>query len=198
MLTLYHAPRSRSSRFVWLLEEIGQPYDLKIVDIRRSDGGGALDAANPHPHGKVPVLNHDGQTIFESIAIALYLADAFPAAKLGPAIADSGRGDFLSMLAYYSGVMEPSFLSKFMKTEVPRGAAGWVVVEEVMDFINARLSAGPFICGEAFCAADILYASTFALFLGNPLLPETPLIANYVKLCTSRPAYARAQAKDSG
>jgi glutathione S-transferase len=81
---------------------------------------------------------------------------------------------------------------------VPRGTAGWVVVEEAMDFINARLDAGPYICGDRFTAADILYGGTFALFLGNPMLPETPPIANYVKLCTERPAYARAQAKDAG
>ena len=60
MLTLVHAPRSRSSRFLWLLEEIGEPYDIQYVSIRRSDGSGALDPTNPHPHGKVPVLKDGG------------------------------------------------------------------------------------------------------------------------------------------
>ena len=55
MITLFHAPKSRSSRFIFLLEELGAPYEIKIVNIRRGDGSGALDAANPHPHGKAPV-----------------------------------------------------------------------------------------------------------------------------------------------
>ena len=78
MLTLVHAPRSRSSRFLWLLEEIGEPYDIQYVEIRRSDGSGALDPANPHPHGKVPVLKDGASMVFEQTAIALYLADKFP------------------------------------------------------------------------------------------------------------------------
>jgi hypothetical protein len=91
MLTLVHAPRSRSSRFLWLLEEIGEPYDIQCVSIRRSDGSGALDPANPHPHGKVPVLKDGGaKMVFEQTAIALYLADRFPDARLGPAIGDPG------------------------------------------------------------------------------------------------------------
>ena len=111
MLTLVHAPRSRSSRFLWLLEEIGQPYDIQYVSIRRSDGSGALDPANPHPHGKVPDLKDGGATmVFEQTAIALYLADRFPDARLGPAIGDPARGEFLTMLAYYSGVLEPAFI----------------------------------------------------------------------------------------
>ena len=126
MLTLVHAPRSRSSRFLWLLEEIGEPYDIQYVSIRRSDGSGALDPANPHPHGKVPILKDGASMVFEQTAIALYLADKFPDARLGPAIGDLARGAFLTILAYYSGVLEPAFTSKFMKLAVPRGTAGWV------------------------------------------------------------------------
>ena len=66
MLTLYHAPQSRSSRFLWLLEEIGEPYTVEYVDIRRADGSGAPDPRNPHPDGKVPALLHDGQLVTEA------------------------------------------------------------------------------------------------------------------------------------
>src|SRR5271166_1119507 len=112
MLTLVHAPRSRSLSCLWLLEEIGEPYDIQYVSIRRGDGSGALDPANPHPHGKVPVLKDGESTVFEQTAIALYLADKFPGARLGPAIDDPARGAFLTMLAYYTGVIEPAFTSK--------------------------------------------------------------------------------------
>src|SRR6266481_4566707 len=125
MLTLYHCPRTRSSRFLWLLEELAVPYQVKIVDIRRGDGSGTLDPANPHPHGKVPLLDHDGALIFESPAIALYLTDAFPEQGLGPKVAEPRRGAYLSWLAYYGGVLEPAVLSKFLNQPVPRGSAGW-------------------------------------------------------------------------
>ena len=95
MLTLVHAPRSRSSRFVWLLEEIGEPYDIQYVSIRRVDGSGAVDPANPHPHGKVPFLKDGGSMVFEQTAIALYLADEFPDALSGQQLAISGEGRFL-------------------------------------------------------------------------------------------------------
>ena len=198
MLTLVHAPRSRSSRFLWLLEEIGQPYDIQYVTIRRSDGSGALDPANPHPHGKVPVLKDGASTVFEQTAIALYLADKFPAAHLGPPVGDPARGAFLSMLAYYSGVLEPAFTSKFMQHAVPRGTAGWVDSDETMTFINARLAAEPYIAGETFTAADVLYSGAFALFMNSPLMGDkkTKALEDYVARCLARPARARAAAKD--
>jgi glutathione S-transferase len=200
MLTLIHAARSRSSRFLWLLEEIGEPYEVQHVAIRRSDGSGALDPANPHPHGKVPALKDGASVVFEQSAIALYLTDKFPAARLGPAIGDPARGAYLSMLAYYSGVLEPALTSKYLKVDVPRGAAGWVDSDEAMTFLNARLTAEPYIVGETFTAADVLYAGTFAMFLNSPLLGEgkTKALEDYVARCVSRPARARAAAKDQG
>jgi glutathione S-transferase len=193
-----HAPHSRSSRFLWLLEEIGEPYDIQYVSIRRSDGSGAVDPGNPHPHGKVPVLRDGSSMVFEQTAITLYLADKFPDALLGPAIGDPARGAFLSMLAYYSGVLEPAFTSKYMKIAVPRGTAGWVDSDEAMTFVNARLMSQPYVAGETFTAADVLYAGTFAMFMDSPLLGETKTKAleDYVARCVSRPARARAAAKD--
>jgi len=100
----------------------------------------------------------------EQTAIALYLADKFPAARLGPTVGDPGRGAFLTMPAYYSGVIEPAFTSKFMKVAVLRGTAGWVDSDEVMDFVNTRLDAQPYIAGETFTAG------AFALFMASPML----------------------------
>src|SRR5579859_5670765 len=121
MITLHHAPKSRSSRFLFLLEELGAPYEIKRVSIRRGDGSGAPDPENPHPHGKVPVIDDDGVIVYESSAIALYLTDTFPRAGLGPVVGDPLRGPYLSWLAYYTGVLEPAFVSKFLQVPVPRG-----------------------------------------------------------------------------
>lgn len=196
MITLFHAPRSRASRFIFLLEELGAPYELAEVTIRRGDGSGALDSHNPHPHGKVPAIR-DGETVvYESAAIALYLTDKFPQADIGPLIGDPKRGAYLTWLAYYAGVMEPAWMSAFMKTDVPRGTAGWVKTDEVMEHVNATLSKGPYILGDKFSAADVLIATTFKLFMGSPLLPKTELLEAYVNRVTERPAYARGMAKD--
>src|SRR5215469_8093180 len=117
MITLYHRPKSRSTRFIFLLEELEAPYNIQIVTTRSRDGSGAVDPANPHPHGKVPAISDDGVVVFESPAIALYLTDRFPQKRLGPLIGEPERGAYLSWLAYYSGVLEPAFVSKFMNID---------------------------------------------------------------------------------
>lgn len=195
MITLYHHPKSRSTRFIFLLEELEAPYIIQPVTTRKRDGSGAMDPANPHPHGKVPAIADDGVVVFESPAIALYLTDRFPKNRVGPLLGDAGRGAYLSWLAYYSGVLEPAFMSKFMNVEVPRGTAGWVPVEEAVNAVIARLTPGPYLLGEKFSALDVLYGTTFAMFGQNALLPKSPLIEDYARRITARPAFARALAK---
>jgi len=198
MITLYHRPKTRSSRMIFLLEELEAPYQVKLVTTRTRDGTGAVDPANPHPHGKVPAISDDGAVVFESPAIALYLTDKFPKNRLGPLAGERDRGAYLSWLCYYTGVLEPAFMSKFMQVEVPRGTAGWVPVEEAMAAIIKALSPGPYLLGERFSAADVLYGATFALFAQNPVMPKSTIIDDYVRRIVARPAFARAQARDNG
>ncbi len=197
MITLFHTPKTRSTRMLFLLEELGQPYEIQFVSIRRADGSGALDPANPHPHGKVPAIRNGDELVFESAAIVAYLTDTFPDAKLAPRPGEAGRGRYLTMLAYYGDVLEPAFVSKFLKMEVPRGTAGWVSVEEAMAYIDKVLTAEPYIAGRNFTGADILYATTFGMFAQNPMMPKIAAVEAYVKRCLERPAYARAMAKDA-
>ena len=196
MITLYHAPKSRSSRFIFLLEELGAPYQITRVTIQRGDGSGTRDTANPHPHGKVPAIMDDGVLVFESSAIALYLTDKYPKNGVAPTARDPGRGEYLSWLAYYSGVMEPAWMMQFMSVATPRGTAGWVPVDEVMKFTLKTLEARPYILGDKFSAADVLIGTTFAMFMGSPMLTKTPQLEAYVKRVVERPAYARAMTKD--
>ncbi|MBS0378162.1 MAG: glutathione S-transferase family protein [Proteobacteria bacterium] len=198
MITLYHRPKTRSSRFLFLLEELDAPYQVQIVTVRNRDGSGAVDPANPHPHGKVPAISDDGVPVFESAAIALYLTDRFPKNGLGAKIGEPLRGPYLSWLAYYAGVFEPSVMSKFMKWEVPRGTAGWADLTEVMPVLLARLEKGPYLLGESFSAVDVLYGTSFALFLNSEFMPKSPLLQAYVQRVTSRPAFARGVARDPG
>ena len=199
MITLYHHPRTRSSRFIFLLEELGCPYEIhRIANIRRPDGSGGVDPDNPHPHGKSPALKDGDTVVFESAAIALYLTDKFTQNGIGPLVGDARRGAYVSWLAYYAGVMEPAWMSAYMKWDIPRGTAGWVKTDEVMELVNTTLEQGPYILGDRFSAVDVLMATTFKMFLGSPLLAPTPLLEGYVRRVTDRPAFARAQAKENG
>ena len=85
-----------------------------------------------------------------------------------------------------------------MKWEIPRGTAGWVKTGEVMEFVNGKLEKNPYLLGEKFSAVDILVGTTFKLFMGSPILEKTELLENYLGRITSRPAFARAQAKENG
>jgi glutathione S-transferase len=198
MITLFHRPKTRSSRFIFLLEELGAPYRIEQVTTRSSDGTGAADPANPHPHGKVPAIRDEdtGEIVYESPAIALYLTDKFPKTGIGPTVGQKGRGAYLSWLAYYGSVLEPAFMSRFMNVKVPAGTAGWVEVEPAMEHVIGALSKAPYLLGDAFTAADVLYGTTFALFGQSPMMPKSPVIEGYVKRVIERPAHARAQEKD--
>jgi len=196
MITLFHHPKSRSTRFIFLLEELEAPYELRLVTVRHSDGSGAVDPVNPHPHGKVPAISDDGVVVFESPAIALYLTDRFPKNRLGPLAGEPGRGAYLSWLSYYTGVLEPAFMSKFMNVTVPRGSAGWVAVDEAMDAVIKQLSLGRYMLGQHFSAADVLYGTTFAMFTQSPMMPKSAVVDDYVQRIVTRPAFIRAQALD--
>ena len=195
MITLYHHPMTRSQRFLFLLEELEAPYQVKEVALRNRDGTGETDPANPHPHGKTPAIDDDGVVVFESAAIALYLTDKFPKNGIGPLVGDRLRGPYVSWLAYYCGVMEPAWTMRLLNLQTPRGSAGWPTAEEVMEFTFKTLANGPYILGEKFSSADVLIGTTFAMFMGGPTLPKTPLLEAYVKRVVERPAYARAMAK---
>ncbi len=122
MLTLYHAPKSRSSSILVLLDELGilDKIEIRRVTIPRQDGSGGRDPANPHPEGKVPYLVNGADHVRERGAIMLYLTDMFPEAGLGPLPGDPGRGQYLSWLSWYQGVLEPVAILNFFKIEHPR------------------------------------------------------------------------------
>jgi glutathione S-transferase len=197
MITLHHAPQSRSSRIIWLLEELGAPYQLVITDIPRMDGSGASDPKNPHPDKKVPALVDDGVLVTESSAIVLYLTDAFPAAKLGPRVGDRLRGAYLSWLFYYAGVAEPVVTIGFAGlSDHPHLARSFRGSEEVGARVLTALGAGPYLLGEHFSGADLLFASMAQW--ARHTLPADSSVDAWLARVNARPALARAMARDAG
>lgn len=195
MLSLFHAPMSRSSRMLWLLEELGATYEVVYTNIPRLDGAGALDPANPHPDKKVPALMHDGALVTESIAIMLYLTDLHPEAGLAPRVGDPLRGAYLTWLAYYAGVVEPVITFEFAKVaDNPALLRTFRGRSEVDARLSGALAKGQYLLGERFSALDVLFAS--AAQWSRAMLPPGERVDRYLAACAARPAAARAFAKD--
>lgn len=197
MVTLYHAPQSRSSRMIWLLEELDAPYEIKITDIPRRDGSGGADPENPHPDKKVPAIVHNGVLVTESIAIAIYLADQFPDTGIAPKIGDPLRGPYLEWMIYYASVMEPVMVAGFAGFgDNPAVLSTWRTSAEIHARIAAALDKGPFILGEKFTAADVIIGSVGQWM--RPALPPGAVVDDYLKRLYERPAALRAAARDNG
>ncbi len=189
MITLFHAPNSRSTIVAIALEEmeVTDRVTTRITAIPRQDGSGGADPANPHPEGKVPFLDHDGTPVWERPAILTYLSDLFPAA---PGVRPAGhaqRGPFLSWLAYYGDVVEPVFILKAAEIEHPYITAGLRGFAEVQDRMARTLGDGrDYLLPDGFSLADLLMASPFMWF--RDFLPDDPLIQAWFGRVTARPA----------
>lgn len=194
MLTLFHAPQSRSGRIVWLLEEIGADYDIRYVDIFRAMTlTGARDLANLHPDGKVPALLHDDALATESAAIALYLTDLHPETDLGAPVGSPDRAAYVTWLAWTAGEMEPAFWSKISGAAEsdPNAKARY---DAVIARLLTALATGPYLMGDRFTAVDVMIASAVAW--GREFVPESALVDAWLERALNRPANARAAAKD--
>lgn len=197
MLTFFHSPRSRSTRILALIEEMGiaDRIDMRLVTIPRIDGTGARDFANPHPDGKVPALLHDGALITESAAIMVHLTTLFPEAGLAPAIGTPQWGEYLTWMVWYAGVMEPVTICTAAGIEHPFLQASLRGMPEVVARVRAALDKGPWLLGETFTAADMIVHSPWAWFRDST--PDDPVIRDWVDRCMARPGATRAAAREA-
>lgn len=185
MITLYHSPNSRSTRIVALLKDLDalDTVGIEVVTIPRMDGTGARDPRNPHPDGKVPLLDHDGVLVWESSAIVQHLAELFPGAGLSVPAGDPRRGAYLSWLAWYAGVVEPVLTLQALGIDHPGLSRTFRTADQVKARLAAALADRPYLLGEHYTAADLLLHSPYAWF-GKPGLPA---IDAWVDRCTDRP-----------
>ncbi|OWU86314.1 glutathione S-transferase [Oceanicola sp. 22II-s10i] len=198
MLTFYHSPQTRSTRILALLRDLGalEHVTVKTVTIPRQDGSGQRDPANPHPEGKVPLLDHDGTLIWETTAIALYLTDLFPEAGLGPRIGEPERGAYLSWLAWYGAVLEPVYILHNAGLSHPWVTAAIRGVPEAAERLTAAFADGrPWLLGESYSAADLILHSPFAFFPDSA--PEDARVRDWIARCMARPAYRWAWERDA-
>nr|WP_295467343.1 glutathione S-transferase [Mesorhizobium sp.] len=196
MLKFYHAPWSRASGMLWLLEELGVDYQLELVDIRM-EGGLPEAYRRIQPNKKVPAIEHDGVIITERAAITTYLADAFPQSGLAPAIGDKDRGPYLTMTVYCDSVFDPCVAARAHGLSYKSNDYSFGVFDDMVAYVDRILSERTYAAGDRFTSADTQLASAVH-FTMNVLkvLPEKPSFTRYLERIAKRPAYQRAQAKD--
>jgi glutathione S-transferase len=197
-LTLYHISPSRSSTVLWMLEEIGEPYDLHVLDMKKGENREPAYLAI-NPMGKVPALRHGDAIVTEAAAVCCYLADAFPAAKLSVPIGDRRRGPYLKWLFFSPGVLEPAITDRAFKRvqDPPRTALGYGDFDTAMDVMARAVSPGPYLLGNEFTAADLMIGSTLHWGTMFKLIPERKEFSDYCARFLDRPAFKRAAAKDA-
>jgi glutathione S-transferase len=195
-LTLYHASPSRSSIVHWMLEELGEPYKLEVLNLRAGDQRKPAYLAI-NPMGKVPTLKDGDVVVSEVAAICCYLADAYPKAKLAPPIGDKRRGDYLKWLFYGPSCLEPAMIDKALnRPPAPRSTAGWADYDTVIEVLRSAVGAREYLLGEQFTAADIVIGSGLRWGMLFKMFPELPEFVTYVDRLKARPAMQRQLAKD--
>jgi glutathione S-transferase len=196
-VTLFHSPNTRSTGVLSLLEELGVDYDLHVLDQKSGEQRQSAYLA-VNPMGKVPAILHKGALVTEQPAVYLYLADLYPDAGLTPKMGEPPRGPFLRWLVFYGSSFEPAIVDRSMKREAaPMGTSPYGDFDTMFGTLSGQLEKGPYILGDRFTAADVLWGVALRWTTGFNLVPETPAIKAYVERVNSRPAIVRAREKDA-
>lgn len=196
-ITLYHAPNTRSSGTLTLLEELGAPYALEVLDMKAGENRQPAYLA-VNPMGKVPAILDDGALVTEQVAVTLHLADRFPAAGLAPPLGDPLRGPYLRWMAFYAGCFEPAVVDRATgRPEAAPAMSPYGSYDTVMETLRAQLAPGPWLLGERFTAADVLWGGALAWTMMFGVVPKLPEFSAYAARVTGRPAAQRVRERDA-
>ena len=196
-LTLHHCPNTRSSGALVLLEELGAPYRLQVLNMKAGEQRQPAYLAI-NPMGKVPALTHGDALVTEQVAVFLYLADLFPQAGLAPAIGDPLRGPYLRWMAFYGSSFEPALIDKSRKLEpASPGMLPYGDYDTMLKTLTDQLDKAPYLLGERFSAADVLWGTALRWTMMFGLVPDLPVLKAYAERVNNRPAALRARAKDA-
>jgi glutathione S-transferase len=195
-MKLYWCPRTRSSRVLWMLGELGQSCELVTIDVRNPEARETPEFRAASPMGKVPALEDGPVRVADSAAICLYLADRYGAGELAPAMDAAERGRFLYWMFFSPGTMEPAMAERMGGWQTNTQAYGWGDFPRMIQTLESGLGDGPWLFGEHFTAADVMVGSTAAFMRLFKILPDSAPINAYVDRCLERPAYREALARD--
>ncbi len=196
-VTLHHSPNTRSTGALILLEELGADYELHVLNMKAGEQRQAAYLAI-NPMGKVPAVTHDDALVTEQGAVFMYLADLYPEAGLAPAIGDALRGPYLRWMVFYGSSFEPALIDRALKREpAPASTSPYGDYDTVLATLTDQLGKGPWLLGDTFSAADVLWGTALGWTTRFKLVPELPVIMDYIARAGARPAVARARAKDA-
>jgi glutathione S-transferase len=196
-LIFYTNPMSRGQIVRWMLEEVGAPYETRVLDYATTLKSPEYLAINPI--GKVPAIRHKGQVVTECAAICAYLADAFPEAGLAPPVNSIDRAPYYRWLFFAAGPVEAATTNKsagFVATQAQERMMGYGTFEATIDAMEGAVGAGDYLAGGRFSAADLYLGSQISFGLRFGSLEARPAFEAYVARLTARPAYQRAQEID--
>ena len=196
-LIFYTNPMSRGQIVRWMLEEVGAPYEPRILDYGTTMKEPAYLAINPM--GKVPAIVHNGTVVTECAAICAYLADAFPDAKLAPSTTD--RADYYRWLFFTAGPVEQAITAKHFGVEPDadqQRMAGFGSLAAALDTLESAVAGKAFVAGDRFSAADVYVGSQIDWGLQFGTIAPRPAFNAYVEPLRERAAYKRAKEIDNG
>lgn len=196
-LTFFHAPHSRSGGTLALLEELGVDYHLQLLDLKTSTQRNP-DYLAVNPMGKVPAILHGDALVTEQPAVMMYLADLYPDAGLAPAIGDPLRGPYLRWMVFYGSCFEPAVTDRSLQREpAPMTSSPYGDYDAVIGTVALQLEQGPYLLGERFTAADVLWGTALNWTTMFKLVPELPVLRAYIDRVAARPAMQRAAQRDA-
>ncbi|OAJ55966.1 glutathione S-transferase [Paraburkholderia ginsengiterrae] len=195
-ITLFHSPQCRSVSVLTLLEELGAPYELKVLNMKAGEQRKAPYLAI-NPLGKVPAILHGDALVTEQVAIFIYLADLFPEARLAPALGDASRGPYLRWLVYYAACYEPALVDKAMKRDpAPPSTSPYGDFDSMIGTLTSQLQPAPYLLGATMSAADVLWGIALHWGMMFKLVPETPILCQYAERICSRPSFVNVSERD--
>ena len=196
-LVFYTHPMSRGRIARWMLEEVGEPYDTKILEFGHSMKGPEYLALNPM--GKVPAIRHGETVVTEAAAICAYLADAFPAAGLVSASGSRERGPYYRWFFFGAGPLDAALTDKALGFAVPterEPMVGYGNLERTLAALEGALYRTEYIAGDRFTAADVFVGTLIGWGMMYRGIDKRPAFERYWALISGRPAAIRAKQID--
>jgi glutathione S-transferase len=196
-LVFYTHPMSRGRIVRWMLEEVGQPYETRVMDYATTLKAPEYLAINPM--GKIPAIRHGEAVVTETAAICAYLADAFPQAGLAPPPGDPRRAPYSRWLLFGAGPVESVVVSTALGVQVKpeqKRLVGWGDAADTLNVLEAAVSAGDYIAGDSFSAADLYISSQLGWGMQFGAIEKRPAFERYSERMQSRPAAVRAREID--
>lgn len=194
-VVLYHHPFSRAAGVLWSLEEVGVPYELKHIDIIKGEQK-SPEVVALNPMGKLPLLTDGDEVVTEAAAIALYLGDRYAYGRLAPKVDDPKRGTYLRWSFFSPSVIEPGASAKLGNWDAKPGQVGWGSFDTMIAAMESAIAKGPFILGETFSMADVVFGGTLRFMTQFKMIERTAAFGAYLDRLAERPALKRADAKN--